>query len=189
LISNSGAATEGGNTHFVETSHLVLVPHHPADLRALLASTCEYEARTGRRVALAIRDFVLAASPDFMEQLQNANSPDPWRFGFAAFHKIDNIVMGMAGFTAPPDPQGAVEIAYGIDPTYQGKGYATEVAQALVDYAVQIGHASIIRAHSLPETNASTRVLDKCGFKKIGEITDPENNRVWRWEKTVEVQI
>jgi RimJ/RimL family protein N-acetyltransferase len=27
------------------------------------------------------------------------------------------------------------------------------------------------------------RVLAKCGFQHIGEVIDPEDGLVWRWEK------
>ena len=33
------------------------------------------------------------------------------------------------------------------------------------------------------EANASTRVLTKCGFRHVGEVMDPEDGLVWRWEK------
>lgn len=39
-----------------------------------------------------------------------------------------------------------------------------------------------VRAHTLPEHNASTKVLAKCGFKFIEEITHPEDGLIWRWE-------
>jgi len=43
-----------------------------------------------------------------------------------------------------------------------------------------------VRAHTLAQTNASTHILEKCGFKKTGETVDPENNlTVWRWEKPI----
>jgi len=96
-----------------------------------------------------------------------------------------NLVIGMCGFTGPPDANGVVELAYGIAPSYQGKGYATEAAAALVGFASADPRVRIIRAHTLPERNASTRVLEKCGFSKTGEIRDPENNLVWQWEKVV----
>jgi hypothetical protein len=33
---------------------------------------------------------------------------------------------------------------------------------------------------------ASTRVLEKCGFEKISERVDPENNvPIWRWERPI----
>lgn len=128
---------------------------------------------------------MLAATPDFMARLCAATEPDPWNFGFAVVHKIDNRMIGFASFTAPPDSNGMVEIAYGIAPAYQDKGYATEAAAALVGFASHDDRVTTICAHTLRETNASTRVLEKCGFQKTGEMIDPENNLVWRWERSV----
>ena len=193
-----------------ETRNLRLIPHRPQDLVALLKETAEYEKSSGMPVADGIREFLVAASPEFLAQVQTATVSDPWKFGFAIVHKIDNgaggsratstgkparvdepggesinLVIGMCGFTGPPDANGAVELAYGIAPSYQGKGYATEAAAALVGFASADPRVRIIRAHTLPERNASTRVLEKCGFSKTGEIRDPENNLVWQWEKVV----
>jgi RimJ/RimL family protein N-acetyltransferase len=38
-------------------------------------------------------------------------------------------------------------------------------------------------AHTLPEANASGRVLAKCGLRFVGEVIDPEDGSVWRWER------
>ena len=145
-----------------------------------------YEKLSGMRVAEGVREFLLSASPDFFAQLQSATEPDPWKIGFAIVHKIDRIVMGMCGFTAPPDSDGVVEIGYGIAPSYQGRGYASEAAQALVDFASRDARVRTVRAHTLAQNSASTRVLEKSGFKKCGETVDSETNApVWRWEKPV----
>jgi [ribosomal protein S5]-alanine N-acetyltransferase len=165
------------------TPNLRLLPHEPRDLLALVKGTIEYEQSSGQRVAPEVREFLLAASPEYIAALQTATAPDPWKFGFAILHKIDNVVIGMCGFTGLPDANGAIELAYGIAPAYQGKGYASEAAAALVDLASADPRVRIIRAHTLPERNASTRVLEKCGFRKSGEVLDPENNLVWRWER------
>ena len=76
-----------------------------------------------------------------------------------------------------------VEIAYGIAPDFQGQGYATEAAQAGIGFAFSCEEVRVIRAHTLPTPNASTRVLLKCGFQRKGEIVDPEDGLVWRWER------
>jgi len=78
-------------------------------------------------------------------------------------------VIGKCGFKGPPDGDGMVEIAYGVSPEYQGKGYATEAAAALVSYALGTGQVRVVRAHTLPEPNASTRVLTKSSFQKVTE--------------------
>lgn len=152
---------------------------------ALGKSAADYEAISCFKIADGVRDYLLMASPQFFESLQNASKPDPWKFGFAIIHSANDRVIGLCGFAGPPDSNRSVEIGYSIAPEYQGKGFATEAAEALIQYAATTGAPMIVRAHTLPESNASTRVLEKCGFTKIGEVTDPEGYRVWEWEKEV----
>ncbi len=170
----------------IQTRNLILVPHLPRYLRALLRSTQEFQNTSGLRVADGIREQLLGASPEFMARLESAKEPDPWQFGFAIIHKIDNVLIGMCGFSGPPNSNGVAEIAYGIAPNYQGRGYATEAATAVIEFVVTDPRIKAICAHTLTEENASTRVLEKCGFKKTGDAVDPENNLpVWRWEKPI----
>jgi RimJ/RimL family protein N-acetyltransferase len=122
-------------------------------------------------------------SADWLSRLHASTSADPWTHGFTMVHRDSGIVVGKCGFKGPPSSDGVVEIAYGVGPDYQGKGYATEAAQALVDFAVSSGAVRVVRAHTLPDWNASTRVLTKCGFQHIGEVIDPEDGLVWRWEQ------
>ena len=116
---------------------------------------------------------------------KDGSSPaDPWIHGFMLVHRDTGGVVGRCGFKGPPDGDGMVEIAYGVNPEHEGKGYATEAAGALVSYAFGHREVRVVRAHTLPEWNASTRVLTKCGFRRVGEVVDPEDGLVWRWEKT-----
>jgi [ribosomal protein S5]-alanine N-acetyltransferase len=52
-----------------------------------------------------------------------------------------------------------------------------------VGYAIERGSVRLICAHTLPEPNASTRVLTKVGFQKTSETVEPEEGPVWRWER------
>jgi len=122
-------------------------------------------------------------SADWLALLQASTSVDPWTHGFSMVLQTGEIVVGTAGFKGPPTADGVVEIAYGVSPDQQGKGYATEAAAALTAYAFASGKVRVVRAHTLPESNASARVLTKCGFRRIGEVIDPEDGLVWRWEK------
>ena len=122
-------------------------------------------------------------SADWLPRLAAGKSNDPWTYGFSLVQRGIKTMVGKSGFKGPPTPDGVVEIAYGIFPEHQGKGYATEAAQALVSFAFNSGQVRIVRAHTLPESNASMRVLIKCGFRKIGEVIDPEDGLVWRWER------
>jgi len=98
-------------------------------------------------------------------------------------HRDTRSVIGSAGFKGPPDSDGMVEIAYGIVPSFEGHGYATEVAAELVRFACARGGIRVVRAHTQPVANASTRVLAKCGFRHTGTVVDPDDGPVWRWER------
>lgn len=122
-------------------------------------------------------------SPAWLAQLEVSSPVDPWIHGFVLLDQETGSVVGRCGFKGPPGADGIVEIAYGVAPEHEGKGYATEAAEALVRYALADGSVRVIRAHTLSDSNASSRVLTKCGFRRIGEVVDPDDGRVWRWEK------
>lgn len=146
-----------------------------------------FEADVGLPIADGLRAMFVSGevSPAWIAHLREAPGPDPWTLGFAVVHRDDARVIGSAGFKGAPDEEGVVEIAYGIAPSYEGHGYATESAKALVAFALERVDVTSIRAHTLPENNASGRVLSKSGFHQVGEVEDPEDGLVWRWERTI----
>jgi len=77
-----------------------------------------------------------------------------------------------------------VEIAYFTFPEHEGQGCATEMARQLTEMALQDPQVQRVIAHTLPEPNASTHVLEKNGFRFVGSTEDPEEGTIWRWEKT-----
>jgi ribosomal-protein-alanine N-acetyltransferase len=170
----------------LDTPHLRLVPNSPAHVLALRESVDSFQRASGLRVLPSLRAFVTGAevSAHWLERVRRA-PPDvnPWLHGLGVLHRMDDCVMGAAGFVGIPDADGVAEIAYGIAPEYQGRGYATEAAQALVAFASADSRVRRLRAHTYTATNASTRVLAKCGFTFVGPIEHPEDGLVWRWER------
>ena len=122
-------------------------------------------------------------SPVWLARIQSATESSPWTHGFTAVLREGGAQVGGAAFKGPPSEEGVVEIAYGIAPDHQGQGYATEAAEALTNFAFATGDVRVVCAHTLPENNASARVLTKCGFQNLGEVIDPEDGNVWRWER------
>ena len=173
----------------LETVRLRLQPYTPEQLLALREGVSEFEERIGGgvRAGTGLREFFVSdeLSPQWLERLRSATGPDPWVFGFAVIHHEDQRVIGAASFKGPPDDDGVVEIAYGIVPAYQGRGYATEAASALVTFAVERVDVCTIRAHTLPANDASMRVLAKAGFQLVGDVIDEEDGVVCRWERPV----
>jgi [ribosomal protein S5]-alanine N-acetyltransferase len=121
-------------------------------------------------------------SPDWLARIRSSTAPDPWTHGFSIIHRASCATIGSCAYKGPPDADVTIEIAYGVDREHQGRGYATEAAQALVDYALSSGQVRVVRAHTLPNNKASMRVLGKLGFTCVGEVMDPEDGLVVRWE-------
>ena len=119
-------------------------------------------------------------SPEWLARLRTA-TPSAWTHGFALVERGKGAVVGMCGYKGPPDSEGTIEIAYGVDPTHRGRGYAKEAAAALVEFAIGAGARRIL-AHTKPENIVSAHVLAACSFERIGEVVDPEDGLVWRWE-------
>lgn len=122
-------------------------------------------------------------SPDWLARVRASTAADPWTHAFRIKERRSGAVIGTCGYKGPPDSQGIVELAYGVNPDFQGHGYATEAAKTLVDFAFDNDGVRIVRAHTLPGNRASEQVLTKCGFVPVGEVVDPEDGLVQRWER------
>jgi RimJ/RimL family protein N-acetyltransferase len=166
----------------MDPRRLTLFPHAPEYLRALAQGPEFYQAVSGFQAAGGLGGFIRAASEDFLKRLQSATEPDPWLWGFAVVD-CQNKVIGMAAFKGAPDADRTVEIAYGISPAYQGRGYATEAALGLIQFARDSGRVSRVCAHTRPTNDASIRVLEKCGFTLVGETAEIQDGPVLRWER------
>ena len=136
-----------------------------------------------REELLALFEGMPEVSPEWFARIRNSTAPDPWTYGFGVFEQASGADVGHAGFKGPPDAAGMVEIAYGIHPEFQGRGFATEAAGGLTAFALGDERVRLVRAHTKPENIASARVLEKSGFRRIGEVVDPDDGLVLRWER------
>ena len=105
----------------------------------------------------------------------------PWGSYMVADAK-SNAAVGTCGFKHAPTAEGVVEIAYFTFPSFEGRGYATAAVGEMVRIALEDAAVRRVIAHTLPEENASGRLLTKCGLRRVGEVVDPEDGPVWRWE-------
>jgi RimJ/RimL family protein N-acetyltransferase len=119
----------------------------------------------------------LAAIPISVDELQ-------WG-GYFVVDADTRQVVGSCAYKSPPTTEGTVEIAYFTYPGFEGRGYATAMARKLIALAHGSPAVRHVIAHTLPEANASTRVLERVGIALVGEVTDPEDGLVWRWQMPV----
>ena len=141
------------------------------------------------KTAEEARAMVAAMTPSDRAQvspvwLARINSPsvDRWTLGYTLVRVQDGAHVGQCGFKSPPI-EGVVEIAYGVAPEFEGRGYATQAAIALVRIAFESRSVQTVIAHTFEQNNASSRVLKKAGFRSLGQVIDPEDGPVWKWEQ------
>ena len=91
-------------------------------------------------------------------------------------------IVGTCGFKAAPK-DGRVEIAYFTFPGYEGKGIATQMARQLLSIARDAQQGLVVAAQTLPDRNASHRVLEKLGFTCVGSLQHPEDGAVLEWRR------
>ena len=105
-------------------------------------------------------------------------------WGGTAINALEHVAIGQVGFKGLPDEQGNVEIGFGFHPNYGGQGYATEMVQAQVAWALEQSEMYRVITKSLTSNPGSLRVLKKCGFARIGERWDEEEGGfLLLWEK------
>ncbi|RZT23513.1 GNAT family N-acetyltransferase [Fictibacillus sp. BK138] len=102
----------------------------------------------------------------YLEKLQEDESLLGWGVWFVIEKETERIV-GDIGFKGKPVNQ-TVEIGYGIIPSAQGKGYATESVNEIVKWAGSTNLASHVIAECLEDNIASIKVLEKLGFDRTG---------------------
>jgi ribosomal-protein-alanine N-acetyltransferase len=101
----------------------------------------------------------------------------PW-IGYLAVER--DVCVGTCAFTRAPK-ENVVEMAYHTFPRHEGKGVATRMASSLIALAKEFAPAVVITAHTLPEENASTRILRKTGFELSGPRVHEEDGEIWVW--------
>ena len=106
---------------------------------------------------------------------------EPWLLRAIGLRETRTMI-GFIGFHTLPGAEylnsyapGSVEFGYTIFPDYRKKGYASEAAQALMDWGRREHGVTRFVVSISPENEPSLRLARKFGFRKVGTVTDPED--------------
>ncbi|HNT78115.1 MAG TPA: GNAT family N-acetyltransferase [Anaerolineae bacterium] len=92
-----------------------------------------------------------------------------YRYG-VLIRKDTAAAIGIAGFAADTHPEEpGLELSWFIVPEQQKRGYATEITQAILEYAFDFLAVERVFAETHPKNIASNRVLEKLHFVNAGE--------------------
>lgn len=121
-------------------------------------------------------EYDRAAIDFFRHQL----TVDPGAVGWYAWYAVvradagrEAVLVGAGGFFGRPSGDGVVEIGYSIVPGFRGRGLATELTAALMEFALDTPGVARIIAHTTPDNAASIKVLERCGFDPAGAGEEP----------------
>lgn len=166
----------------IRTQNLVLVPAGFPTLDAIVSEDWATLSRQLGGVDLADSWMHFPEAMAWMRDFLLEHPDQLGWWSFLTIHQNDHRLIGTCGYKGVPDPDGFVEIGYEIAPAYQGRGFATEVARALVDRAFMHEAVKSVLAHTLAEENASVKVLRRLNFVFTEEVIDPEDGTIWRWQ-------
>ena len=137
----------------LKTKRLILTPMTDEELHTLMDQTPDSSLKQA-----------------YGEMLAGCKSDPKNRLWYTAWNiclRENTESIGNAGFKGT-EKDGGVEIGYGMNPGCEGKGYATEAAKALVDWAFSRENIYFIEAETAPENQASRRILEKLHFQPDG---------------------
>ncbi|HEX2451090.1 MAG TPA: GNAT family N-acetyltransferase [Gemmatimonadales bacterium] len=160
----------------LETDRLRLLPLSSAAIDALLAGDGrQLRELTGATFPTPVRPPPLTEQllPMVRDRLSADAAQEGW-WTWVVIRKDTREAVGSVGFGGGPDAEGAVMVGYATYPNVERRGYATEAAAALVDWALE--HHDVLRvcASMPPDNAAAIRVAQKVGMRLLGTVWEED---------------
>jgi RimJ/RimL family protein N-acetyltransferase len=156
----------------VETSRLTLRPFVEDDFEAFHAM------RSDEEVARYLYQGPLspAESRDLLERKiagSSWTSEGDW-LSAAVVERKSGITVGDLGLRWVSERDRTAEIGFVFDPRHQGKGFATEAARPLLDWAFGTAGLHRVIGRTEARNSASSRVLEKLGMRLEAHLVENE---------------
>jgi ribosomal-protein-alanine N-acetyltransferase len=144
-------------------------------------------------------DALLGGDAERLAKLTNARFPQPLRpppltepvlpqvrdrlrqdalqlgwWTWLVIRKDTGDAVGSVGFGGGPDPEGAVMLGYATYPKVEGRGFATEAAEALVHWALSHPTVDRVCASMPPDNHPAIRVAQKVGMRLLGTVWEED---------------
>ena len=161
----------------LETPRLALRRSRPGDAAAIAAYRSDPEVHRyqgwERTDAEGVREEIEAMAA------RAPGDPDGW-VQFSVETRDTGRLVGDVGMSVAEGEPEVMKIGYTMDPTFQGRGYATEAVRALVDYAFETLGADTVRAYASAENLPSIRVAEKAGLALVERFERTYEGETWQ---------
>lgn len=155
-----------------ETERLILKPTTEQDAQFV------FELLNMPKWIQNIGDRNINTVEDAKEYIVQKMLPQYKKLGFGNYtiiRKSDGIKMGSCGLYDRKGLEG-VDIGFAFLPNFEGKGYAFESANKIIEIGIHQFGLTQISAITSKENKASQRLLGKLGLRYKGLITLPNDN-------------
>lgn len=158
LEERPAEALREGCIPVLETERLVLRAPHLEDAKAIAALA--NDRRIAENTARIPHPYRMSDAEAFIASVNRGGE-----LAFAVTLEDGTLIGGCGVGTL--DGTGP-ELGYWLGAPFWSKGYATEAARAVIDYAFTDGGHAFLNAGARVTNPASRRVLEKCGFQWTG---------------------
>ena len=107
----------------------------------------------------------------YQSKVDKALNPDV--FCWSVFLKDTDIVIGQVSAQESGEDITIRDVGWFIDPAYQGKGYATEAARAMIKFMFEEVDINKIESSAVRDNVASCNIFKKLGFTHLKDETRP----------------
>ena len=157
----------------LETEHLIIRKFRAEDAQALYENHLDDEVRRWfPNECYADPEEARDAIRFYIDCLEKEQLP----FVLAVELKQTGELIGDAGINEVEGSPGETEIGYCIGKRHRGRGYATELLQALSGFAASRFGIRVIYGRVVRGNAASVRVLEKSGYQFIREEFGAEDD-------------
>lgn len=152
----------------ITTERLMVITFKVEMMTALLEGATELEKLIPYKVP---EDYPMDVYKQFFPyKIHRFNqNPEENKWEGLIIDKENQIVIGDIGYKGRPNENGEINLGYSILSHYQGNGYATEAASAMVKWGLSQSDVQKITATCSRDNFASIRVLEKAGLNQINK--------------------
>jgi len=154
----------------VETARLILRPFVAEDFEAVHAM------RSDPEVARYLYQEPLSEEETrdrLARSIASWSSEGDW-LSAAIVERASGATVGDVAFHWVSERDRTAEIGFILDPRHQGKGYATEAARAMLDWAFGTAGLHRVIGRTEARNTASSRVLEKLGMRLEAHLVENE---------------
>lgn len=165
----------------IETERLILKPLTYEQLIKYIKCDNSLETElslneTSRTISPELQEaFDQTILPNVADKTKNYLYSTLW----TAISKTENKMVGDLCIVGEPNADGEIEIGYGTYDEFRNKGFMTEIVSGIIEWAKMQSIVKSIVASTDKTNLASSKVLEKNNFTKMGET---ETSLSWKLE-------